>query len=37
MYSKLVFDVDLETFFGDEDFGQRKACLLKFVCKVKFD
>ena len=24
-------------FFGGKDFGQRKACLLKFVCEVKFD
>ena len=34
---KLVFDVDLETFFGGKDFGPHKAGLLKFVCKVKFD
>ena len=37
MYSKLVFEVDWETFFGGKDFCQRKSGLFKFVFKVKFD
>ena len=37
MYSKLVYDVDWETFFGGKAFGQLKAGLLKLVCMVKFD